>query len=126
MTDKDIQEYYKTNEGESVKKIIESDKQDAVVYSVTSDRYHIYIKCWSPVWKTIEIKDDLGSYINEFQRGDIISIGKLAGGGYYINENKTVSKIIQDGKNKILKDFNENQQHNILIISEYKRARSHD
>lgn len=126
MTDKDVQEYFASKEGKPVKEFIESDKQDAVVYSVTTNGNLRYTQCWSPVWKTIEIKDSLSELSVEFQRGDIISIGKFADGRYYIRENKTASEIIKNGKKKILKDFNEAQQHNILIISEYQRARSHD
>lgn len=126
MTDKDIQEYFASKEGKPVKEFIESDKQDAVVYSVTIKGNQRYIQCWSPVWKTIEFKDVLSELSVEFQRGDIISIGKFADGRYYIRENKTASEIIKNGKKKILKDFDEAQQHNILVISQYQRARSHD
>ena len=128
MTDKDVQEYFASKEGKPVKEFIESDKQDAVVYSVTTNGNLRYIQCWSPVWKTIyiHITDKISLFSTEFQRGDIISIGKSADGRYYIRENKTASEIIKNGKKKILKDFNEAQQHNILVISEYQRARSHD
>lgn len=121
MTDKDIQEYYKTKDGESVKRFIESDSQDAVVYSVTTDRHYRHIKLWSPVWKRIYITQDrTDSLLDEVQRGDIVSVRKF-NEGYYITENKTASKIIQDSIGKILKDFDAAQQQNILWISEYQR-----
>lgn len=127
MTDKDIQEYFVSKEGKPVKEFIESDKQDAVVYSVTTDRNHRLIKCWSPVWKTVYITQDrMDALVDEFQRGDIVSIGKSGEKDYRILENKTASKIIENGTKKILKDFNVAQQFNILVISEYQRARSHD
>lgn len=121
MTDKDIQEYYKTKDGESVKRFIESDSQDAVVYSVTTDGHYRHIKLWSPVWKRIYIKDRIGSLRDEVQRGDIVSVRKLSENYYYISENKTASKITQDSIGKILKDFDAAQQQNILLISEYQR-----
>lgn len=122
MTDKDIQEYYKTKDGESVKRFIESDSQDAVVYSVTTDGHYRHIKLWSPVWKRIYIKDRTDSLLDEVQRGDIVSVRKDSfSKDYYITENKTASKIIQDSIGKILKDFDAAQQQNILWISEYQR-----
>ncbi len=123
MTDKDIQEYYKTKDGESVKRFIESDSQDAVVYSVTTDRHYRHIKLWSPVWKTIYITQDrTDRNLDEVQRGDIVSLSRWWGSGeYYIKENKTASQIKQYSIGKILKDFDAAQQQNILWISEYQR-----
>ena len=121
MTDKDIQEYFGTKEGERVKNFIEQKQQDAVVYSVTTDRHYRHIKLWSPVWKRIYITQDrTDSLLVEVQRGDIVSVRKLSE-NYYITENKTASKITQDSIGKILKDFDAAQQQNILLISEYQR-----
>ena len=122
MTDKDIQEYYKTVDGGQVKRFIEFNRQDAVVYSVTTDRSYRHIKCWSPVWKTIYITQDrTDRMLDEVQRGDIVSLSRWTTGEYYICENKTASKIKQDSIGKILKDFDAAQRQNILLISEYQR-----
>ena len=41
MTDKDIQNYYKTDEGMKIKQFIEQETQDAVVCSINSGEYNI-------------------------------------------------------------------------------------
>ena len=75
------------------------------------------------MWKTIYITQDrTDRNLDEVQRGDIVSLSRWWGSSeYYIKENKTASQIKQDSIGKILKDFDEAQQQNILLISEYQR-----
>ena len=123
MTKEDLEQYYQTPDGKKVKDFIENEQQDAVVYSVTTDKHYRHIKLWSPVWKTICITQDrTDRNLDEVQRGDIVSLSRWWGSSeYYIKENKTASQIKQDSIGKILKDFDEAQQQNILFISEYQR-----
>lgn len=128
MTDKDIQNYYETKEGKQVKKFIESDEQEAIVYSVANAfaSHDVIIQCYSPVWKDIEIH--LEFYHTKrygIQRGDIVKLGRVKNVrgefNYSIYENKTAEQIKDAGIQKILKDFDAAQKQNILLISEYQR-----
>ena len=127
MTDKDIQEYYKTVDGGQVKRFIEFNRQDAVVYSVTIKGDQRYIQCWSPVWKTIRVSSEIIPFDIEVQRGDIVTLSRYkifpddTRFIYNIVGNKTADKIRQDSIDKILKDFDAAQKQNILLISEYQK-----
>lgn len=128
MTDKDVQEYYKTVEGGQVKRFIEFNRQDAIVYSVAIDypTHNTVIQCYSPVWKHIEMR--LRSYEQSrygVQRGDIIELARekntRGGFDYNIRENKTAEQIKQQGIDKILQEFDKTQRANLMVISDFQR-----
>ncbi len=127
MTNKDVESYFATPKGEQVKNFIESDRQDAIVYSVITEvRSDTIIQCYSPVWKTIEMcLDSYDTRKYGVQRGDIIELErrKNARGGfdYSIYKNKTAEQIKDAGIKKILKDFDETQQYNLMVISDFQR-----
>ena len=127
MTNKDVEEYFATPKGEQVKNFIEQDRQDAIVYNAITDvRHDTIIQCYSPVWKTIEMRlDSFDTRKYGVQRGDIIELGreKNARGGfdYSIYESKTAKQIKDAGIKKILKDFDETQQHNLMVIGDFQR-----
>lgn len=128
MTDKDVEEYFAGPDGKPVKEFIERKYQDAIVYSVAIDypSHDTVVRCYSPVWKTIKMR--LDSYEQcryGIQRGDIIELARTKGarGGfnYNIHENKTAEQIKQKGIDKILKKFDETQQANLMVISDFQR-----
>lgn len=120
MTREDIEKYYQTPEGKAVKEFIENVRQDAVVYSVTNRGIERIVRCYSPVYRDITIVLDMPKADNEVQRGDILSVFK-SGDKYCIYENKTAEQIKQNGTKKILKDFDENQQQAIFLITYFNK-----
>lgn len=133
MTDKDVQEYFDSPDGKRVKEFIERKYQDAIVYSVAIDypSHYTVVQCYSPVWKHVEMR--LDSYEQRrygIQRGDIIELARekntRGGFNYNIHENKTAEQIKQKGIDKILEYFDKTQRANLMVISEYQIARSHD
>ncbi len=119
MTKEDIEKYYQTPEGLAVKKFIEKERQEAVVYSVTNRGDKRIVCCNSPVWRDIEIILD-SPRAEEVQRGDILLVSK-SGDHYYIVNNNTAEQIKQHGIKEILKDFDENQQQAIYLITYFNK-----
>lgn len=119
MTKEDIEKYYQTPEGLAVKKFIEKERQEAVVYSVTNRGDKRIVCCHSPVWRDIEIILD-SPRAEEVQRGDILLVSK-SGDHYYIVNNNTAEQIKQNGRKKILKDFDESQQQMITLITYFNK-----
>lgn len=119
MTNENIEKYYQTPGGLAVKKFIEKERQEAVVYSVINRGYKRIVCCYSPVWRDIEIILD-SPRAEEVQRGDILLVSKY-GDRYYIVNNNTAEQIRQNGINKILKDFDESQQQMITLITYFNK-----
>ena len=119
MTKEDIEKYYQTPEGLAVKKFIEKERQEAVVYSVTNRGDKRIVCCHSPVWQDIEIIL-VSPRAEEVQRGDILLVSK-SGDHYCIVNNNTAEQIKQNGRKKILKDFGESQQQMITLITYFNK-----
>lgn len=110
-----------------IKKFINQEKQDAVVTGciqipsrIVEAEPKTFVKCWSPVWKEIEFTTNR----IDIQRGDRLTLTRTKSDNtseyyYYIKENHTVNKIIQDvGIGEILKSFNEAERDRILILAD--------
>lgn len=119
-----IQQYFATEKGKEVENFIKNYSQDVVVRSINKVglRRKYRIKYSSPVWgdgwikASTEIVKDFG-----IQRGDILKISNV-GGEYIIQSNETQEQKTMEGFSEILKNFDDEQKRQILVISTFRRA----
>ena len=98
---------------------INNANQQAVVYAVYVLNNKTAVKCYSPIFGDLVIRDAERMGVKDIRRGDIIVISsafdELGKEIFVINENITQQEIQAAGLEQILKNFNEVERQKIAF-----------
>ncbi len=113
------------DKGSKLYDFINNVNQKAVVYAVYVLNNKIAVKCYSPVFGDLVIRDAERMGVRDIRRGDIVVVScafdELGKEIFVINENITQKEIQAAGVRKILKDFNEIEHQKISFAAAKKQ-----